>query len=196
MEVLKIPMDSGLGVLRVYGMKREFCTGMTERGDGIMEQRQIALLARTRENAEIYYYKSQDEEIRRMLPSASRTVEEALAAYDQASLPGADSFGRSIYWQGRYIGDIWCYCIDRKETPNAMLSYCVFEKEYWGRGAATAAVEHFLEQIREQFSLRSVGAFTYADNAGSIKVLEKNGFICRERFVEDGRESAYFEREL
>lgn len=35
-----------------------------------------------------------------------------------------------------------------------------------------------------------------ADNVGSIHVLEKNGFICRERFVEDGRESVYYEKVL
>lgn len=161
-----------------------------------MVQQQIALLTRTRENAELYFYKTQDEEIRRMLPAVNETVEQALAAYDKASLPGADSFGRSIYWQGRYIGDIWCYCMDRSESPNAMLSYCIFEKEYWGRGAATAAVELFLREIREQFSLRSVGAFTYADNRGSVRVLEKSGFVCKERFTEHGRESVYYEREL
>ena len=159
-----------------------------------MVWQRMELLPRTRENAELYFYKTQDEEICAVLPSANKTVEDALAAYDKASLPNAASFGRSIYWEGQYIGDIWCYCIDRDETPNAMLSYCIFEKEYWGRGMATAAVELFLGQIRERFSLRSVGAFTYADNKSSIRVLEKNGFACKERFVEDGRESVYYER--
>ena len=159
-----------------------------------MVRQQIELLPRTRENAELYFYKTQDEEICTVLPSANKTVEEALTAYDKASLPDATSFGRSIYWEGRYIGDIWCYCINRDETPNAMLSYCIFEKEYWGRGMATAAVKLFLGQIRERLSLRSVGAFTYANNESSIRVLEKNGFVCKERFVEDGRESAYYER--
>lgn len=165
------------------------------RGSGRMEQ-QIELLARTRQNAELYFYRTQDEEIRRMLPSANRTVEEALTAYDKACLPSAASFGRSIYWERQYIGDIWCYCIDRDEIPNAMLSYCIFDKEYWGRGIATAAVGIFLKLIREPFSLRSVGAFTYADNVGSMLVLEKNGFACMEHFVEGGRESAYYEKKL
>lgn len=161
-----------------------------------MKTQRIELLTRTRENAEIYFYKTQDEEICKMLPSVNTTVEQALAAYDEACLPGASSAGRSIYWEGRYIGDVWCYCIDKDETPNAMLSYCIFEKNLWGRGIAAAAVEMFLQYVREQFSLRSIGAFTYADNVGSIHVLEKNGFVCRERFVEDGRESVYYEKVL
>lgn len=108
-----------------------------------MTQQQIELLVRTRENAEQYFYKTQDNEIHRMLLSANKTVEEALTAYDKASLPGAASFGRSICWEGQYIGDIWRYGIDREETPNAMLSYCIFEREYWDRGVATATVGFF-----------------------------------------------------
>lgn len=161
-----------------------------------MEKQQIELLTRTRENAEQYFYRTQDQEIRRMLPSACKTVEEALEAYDKACLPGATSFGRSIYQVGQYIGDIWCYCINPDESPNAMLSYCIFEKEYWNRGIATAAVEIFLRQVKEQFSLRSMGAFIYTDNIGSMRTLEKNGFACMERFVEEGRESAYYEKDF
>ena len=161
-----------------------------------MKRQGIELLDRTRENAEIYFYKTQDEEISEMLPSVNTTVEQALAAYDKACLPGAASAGKSIYWEGRYIGDVWCYCINGDETPNAMLSYCIFEKNLWGRGIAAAAVEMFLQYAGEQFSLRSMGAFTYVDNIGSIRVLEKNGFVCKERFVEDGRESVYYEKLL
>lgn len=161
-----------------------------------MRPLQIELFERTRENAETYFHRTQDWEIGRMLPSAVSTVEEALAAYEKACLPGADSFGRCIYWEGRYVGDIWCYCINKKEHPNAMLSYCIFEKECWGRGIASAAAGAFLKLVKEKFSLESVGAFTYADNTGSGRVLEKNEFVCKERFMEDGRESAYYERNL
>ncbi len=51
-----------------------------------------------------------------------------------------------------------------------------------------------MQQAVERFSLRSVGAFTFADNKASIRVLEKNGFAVQESFVEDGRESVYLER--
>lgn len=158
-----------------------------------MDTLEIELLDRTRENVEIYFYKTQDEEIGRMLPSANATLGQALAAYDEACLPGAASLGKSVYWQGQYVGDVWCYCINREETPSAMLSYCIFEKKLWGHGIATAAVALFLKYIREHLSLCSIGAFTYANNTGSLRVLEKNGFVCRERFTEDGRESAYYE---
>ena len=136
----------------------------------------IELRERTAGHVRIYFEQTQDEQIERMLPRS------------------AASFGRTIYADGRYVGDVWCYCIDCEQSPNAMLSYCIFDKALWGKGAATEAVGLFLQQAVERFSLRSVGAFTFADNKASIRVLEKNGFAVQESFVEDGRESVYLER--
>ena len=50
-----------------------------------------------------------------------------------------------------------------------------------------------MQEIRSRFSISTVGAFTYAGNAASIRVLEKCGFIQQEAFTEDGRESLYYE---
>ena len=153
----------------------------------------IELQKRTADHVRIYFEQTQDAQIDRMLPRSVETLEQALANFEQTLLPDASSYGRTIYADGRYIGDIWCYCIDPKETPNAMLSYCIFEKECWGKGIASQAVSLFLKDIIPRFSLQSIGAFTYADNIASICVLEKNGFTAQESFVEDGRESVYLE---
>ena len=142
----------------------------------------------------VYFERTQDEQIERMLPRSVESLEQALANFEATLLPGAASFGRTVYVDGRYVGDVWCYCIDCEQSPNAMLSYCIFDKALWGKGAATEAVGLFLQQAVERFSLRSVGAFTFADNKASIRVLEKNGFAVQESFVEDGRESVYLER--
>lgn len=40
--------------------------------------------------------------------------------------------------------------------------------------------------------MKTVGGFTFADNAGSIRVMEKNGFRLEERSVEDGVASCYY----
>lgn len=157
---------------------------------------EITLGTRTREQAAIYFEKSVAPCIRQWLPQSVETLEQALENYEKTLLPGADSYGRTILLDGHYIGDIWCYCIDPDDTPNAMLSYCIFEPEFWNRGIGTKAAALFLEEIRERFSLKSVGAFTYADHGASIRVLEKNGFRLAEEFAEDGRLSGYFEREL
>ncbi len=152
----------------------------------------IELLPRTEENVHIYFKKTRDDEIQRFLPMKSRSVEEAVEDFRKSTSPGSTSFGKSIYADGAYIGDVWCYCIQSGE-PNAMLSYCIFEKSLWGHGAATKAVELFMAEAKSRFGLRSMGAFTFADNISSIRVLEKNGFVASERFIEDGLESVYLE---
>lgn len=153
---------------------------------------EIKLRERTRETVVHYFTHTQTKEIRRFLPQKARTVEEALVDYEKTLLPGAGSFGRSIYFNGSHVGDIWCYGI-QKEDPNAMVSYCVFDKVARGKGVATEALGLFLLEIKKRFDIRTVGAFTFADNTASTGVLRKNGFALVETFTENGRESAYFQ---
>lgn len=46
-------------------------------------------------------------------------------------------------------------------------------REHWGRGVATAALRQLLDAVPE----RPLHARTAADNGGSIRVLEKCGFV-------------------
>lgn len=154
----------------------------------------ITLGDRTAETVAVYFEKTRSPIIQQMLPQKAQTVEEALADFRETQKPGARSFGRTIYADGRYVGDVWCYCMDPSDDPQAMVSYCVFEQSLWGRGIAAVALKLFLEEIRERFGLERMGAFTFASNAGSIRVLEKNGFQLAESFVEDGVESGYYLR--
>ena len=153
----------------------------------------ICLGNRTAETVRVYFEKANQPEIKAVLPQKAQTVEDALADYRATILPNASSYGRTIIANGNYIGDIWCYCIDINEEPNAMLSYCIFEKAYWSQGIATEAVAMFLKEIRVKYALHTIGAFTFSDNLASIRVLEKNGFSEVEEFSEDGRSSKYYQ---
>ena len=154
---------------------------------------EIQLGERTAETVAVYFERAQNPKIKAVLPQKAQTLEEALADYRETLKPGAGSYGRTILVDGKYIGDVWCYGIDLEEEPNAMLSYCVFEEVLWSQGIATRAVGLFLVEIQKKYGLRTVGAFTYAENVGSIRVLEKNGFVILESFEEDGRESKYLQ---
>ncbi len=156
----------------------------------------IELKARTAETVALYFEKANTPAIRAVLPQKAKTLAEALADFEQTQLPGASSYGRTIHIDGQYIGDIWCYCIDKCEEPNAMVSYCIFEPSYYGKGIATEALRLFMSEIRSKFGLKSLGAFTFLSNAASIRVLQKNGFTIREEFVEDGVKSCYLQTEL
>lgn len=156
----------------------------------------IELKPRTAETVAQYFEKANTPAIRAVLPQKAKTLSEALADFEQTQLPGATSYGRTIHADGRYIGDIWCYCIDITEEPNAMVSYCIFEPDYYSKGIATEALRLFLSEIRSKFGLKSLGAFTFLSNAASIRVLQKNGFTLREEFTEDGIKSCYLQTEL
>ncbi len=86
----------------------------------------IELGERTAETVAIYFMKAQQRSIKSTLPQKARTVEEALRDYRDTLLPDAASYGRTITVDDVYVGDGWCYCIDKAGTPNAMLSYFVF----------------------------------------------------------------------
>ena len=153
----------------------------------------ITLKNRTADSVRIYYEKANKTEIKRVLPQKAKTVEEALEDYEQTLLPNAKSFGQTVYADGKYVGDIWCYCIDMNDEPNCMLSFCIFELEYWSKGIATTAVRMFIQNICALYHVKTIGAFTFAHNHPSIRVLEKNGFIVMEEFEEGGVLSKYFQ---
>jgi len=156
----------------------------------------IELRMRTEQHAVIYFERAQEEEIRKNLPMKARTLEEALEDFRNSQKPDAASYGKTIYADGKYVGDVWCYCIHEETEPDAMLSYCIFEKEYWNKGVAKGAVALFIDEVKEKFALKHIGAFTYSQNIASIKVLQANEFILRETFTEDGKESYYYQKML
>ena len=53
----------------------------------------------------------------------------------------------------------------------------------------------FIAKIVPKFNLKTLGAFTFASNIASIRVLEKNGFTKWEEFEEDGVLSCYLKVE-
>lgn len=167
--------------------------GIFRTTDATEKHMKIELKARTAETVTIYFNKAQQDIIKSTLPQKVKTLEEALQDYQNTMLPNATSYGRTIFADEKYVGDIWCYCIDKGETPNAMLSYCIFESSLWKKGIASTAVSMFLRLVKDKYRLKTIGAFTYSDNPASIRVLEKNGFRVVEEFIEDGKLSRYYQ---
>ena len=155
----------------------------------------ITLENRTADTVRIYFEKTNRPEIKQVLPQKAKTVEEALEDYEKTLLPNATSFGQTVYADGKYIGDVWCYCIDMDDEPNCMLSFCIFELEYWSKGIATTVVNMFIKKVCAQYKVKTIGAFTFSHNNASIRVLEKNGFAVKEEFEEDGVWSKYLQYE-
>ncbi|MDO9461186.1 MAG: GNAT family N-acetyltransferase [Alphaproteobacteria bacterium] len=58
-------------------------------------------------------------------------------------------------------------------------------QDYWGHGYASEALRAVLEYSRKTLCSRRLDAIVFEDNAASIRVLSKCGFICQERWEED-----------
>lgn len=153
----------------------------------------IMLKTRTKEHVITFWNKIQDEEIKRLFPFSIESLEKALILYEESLKEDSLSYGKVIYFEGKYIGDIWCYNIDENDEKIAMLSVVIFEKKLWGKGIAKEASRAFVKEVFNKYDIEKIGAFTYSNNYESIGLLKKVGFSEVQTFVEDGIESKYFE---
>ena len=72
----------------------------------------ITLEKRLREHVITFWERSQDEELRRLFPFSVESLEGSLELFEDSLSESAKSYGKTIYVDGKYIGDIWCYGID------------------------------------------------------------------------------------
>ena len=77
-----------------------------------------------------------------------------------------------IHWTIVVDGAVAGNIVSWEQDGQQMLGYWV-GRDLWGRGIATNAVTQFLTQMRT----RPLTAHVAAHNAGSIRVLEKCGFL-------------------
>ncbi|MCR4883838.1 MAG: GNAT family N-acetyltransferase, partial [Clostridiales bacterium] len=82
-------------------------------------------------------------------------MEEAMEDYRSTLRPEASSYGRTILVDGEYIGDVWCYCMNREKSPGAMLGFCIFNESCWSKGIATQAVMMFLNEVRKKCRIQA-----------------------------------------
>jgi len=153
----------------------------------------IMLKTRRKNHVVAFWEKTQDEEIKKLFPFSIKSLDESLKLFEESLKEDALSYGKVIYFEGKYIGDIWCYGIDESNEKMSMLSVVIFENDLWGKGIATEATKAFVKEVFNKFDIEKIGAFTYSNNYGSIGLLKKVGFVKIETFVENGIESIYFE---
>lgn len=62
----------------------------------------------------------------------------------------------------------------------------------WGRGLATEAASAWIDAAFHHFGLESLTAFAHPENAASLRILAKLGFVEQRRDVIQGMESVIF----
>jgi [ribosomal protein S5]-alanine N-acetyltransferase len=155
----------------------------------------ILLQDRTLQNAITFWKESQDEEISSLFPLTRRTLSESIQLFEDCQRPDTPSFGKAIYANGNYIGDIWCFGIDEAVEKQAFVSILIFDKATWGKGIGQQALSQFCRLVFEKYQIDKLCAFTYSANKRSAGALEKSGFKKIEEFEEDGVLSYYYELE-
>lgn len=81
----------------------------------------------------------------------------------------------AIAVDGQVVGGIGLTLHDDIERCGAEIGYWL-GRAFWGRGLATAAVRGLTDHAFRTHSLVRVYALAFADNAASIRVLEKAGY--------------------
>ena len=100
------------------------------------------------------------------------------AAYDtkwEKMLKDKDLTIKTILFNGEVAGSVLCHTWFGDPEINYWLG-----NDFWGKGIATEALKHFLEEV----DIRPLLARAVTDNIGSIRVLEKCGFIASARVRE------------
>lgn len=95
----------------------------------------------------------------------------------------------AIEVNGEAAGGIGLMLMTDVERVSAEIGYWLGEI-YWGRGVTTDALRAVTEQAFRHFELLRVFALPFADNRGSIRVLEKVGYRLEGRMpqsaIKDG----------
>jgi ribosomal-protein-alanine N-acetyltransferase len=96
----------------------------------------------------------------------------------------------AIEVDGEAAGGIGVELMSDVERVSAELGYWLGEA-FWGRGIMTEAVGALTSKLFDRFDLTRVFALPFADNTGSIRVLEKTGYVLEGRMprsaIKEGR---------
>jgi RimJ/RimL family protein N-acetyltransferase len=75
---------------------------------------------------------------------------------------------KTIVHEGEVVGNIGCWESDGRRYVGYWIG-----REFWGKGLATRALGEFVQEVAE----RPLHAWVATTNVGSIRVLEKCGFV-------------------
>ena len=127
----------------------------------------VSLRSITPEDLGVIYAYQLDPEANRMAVARPRDRATFTAHWNE-SLSDPSVVARAITADGVLVGHIACFVMDGRDS----VGYWI-DRAHWGRGFATEALGRFLGIVTK----RPLHARAARTNAGSIRVLEKCGFV-------------------
>ena len=127
--------------------------------------------------AQSVYENSQDEDTRRFVPDevydsaeeARETIEFLISRYDSTDGPFVYPV---LTNEGQNIGYVQ---LCKLEDGSWEIGYHI-AKDFTGKGYATEAIKAFLPAMAHKLNIKEVYGICLAENAASVRVLEKCGF--------------------
>ncbi|MCC6361059.1 MAG: GNAT family N-acetyltransferase [Phycisphaerales bacterium] len=116
----------------------------------------------------IFFEQQRDPEAVRMAAFPARD-RDAFTTHWATLRREASNIIRTIVCDGRAAGNIGSWTAGGRQLVGYWIG-----REFWGRGVATAALAAFVAEVKE----RPLHAFVATHNVGSIRVLEKCGFVA------------------
>ena len=101
---------------------------------------------------------------------------EAFDAHWQKILADDQVTKKTVLFEDRVAGNVVSFDQDDKRLVGYWIG-----REFWGQGLATRALAELLAELPQ----RPLHAYVATTNAGSIRVLEKCGFVLAEEGVEE-----------
>jgi RimJ/RimL family protein N-acetyltransferase len=126
----------------------------------------VILRATTVDDVAILFAHQRDPVAAAMAAFPSRDWE-AFVAHDARLRLDPAALRRTIVADGEVVGSIGVWGVDERE-----IGYWI-DRAAWGKGIASAAVAALLAEVQD----RPLTAHVAEHNVGSIRVLERNGFV-------------------
>ena len=123
---------------------------------------------------DVFYEQQRDPEAAAMAVFPARD-RDAFDAHWRRVLADDSLVTQTIVDEGAVAGNVGCW----EQDGRRLVGYWV-GREFWGRGLATAALAELVAEIPE----RPLHAWVATTNVGSIRVLQKCGFVEAERRAE------------
>ncbi len=114
------------------------------------------------------FFEHQDDEAATQMAAFPARDRASFEAHWEKTLANETAITRAIVSDGVVVGNIGCWVADGE----SLVGYWI-GRQHWGRGLATAALRELVAEVRT----RPLYAHVAEHNLGSIRVLEKCGFV-------------------
>ena len=130
----------------------------------------------------VFFEHQQDPDATRMAGFVARDHEAFMTHWTTRVLGDETAVKQTVLVDDRVAGNLVCWV----SGGERLVGYWI-GREFWGRGVATTALRRFAELVPE----RPLRAHVVVSNIGSIRVLEKCGFVLVGRETTDVEELVY-----